>query len=60
MFEKLDFMRARFAELNELIGKPEIVAKQEEWQKLVKEHSQLGPIVEAYEQNLTYQEQMAD
>ncbi|MBO7177780.1 MAG: peptide chain release factor 1 [Clostridia bacterium] len=60
MFEKLDFMRARFAELNELIGKPEIVAKQEEWQKLVKEHSQLGPIVEAYEQYLAYQEQMAD
>lgn len=60
MFEKLDFMRARFVELNELIGKPEIVAKQEEWQKLVKEHSQLGPIVEAYEQYLAYQEQMAD
>ena len=36
MFEKLDFMRTRFAELNELIGKPEIVAKQDEWQKLVK------------------------
>ena len=60
MFEKLDFMRARFTELNELIGKPEIVAKQEEWQKLVKEHSQLGPIVEAYEQYLAYQDQMAD
>ncbi len=60
MFEKLDFMRARFIELNELIGKPEIVAKQEEWQKLVKEHSTLGPIVEAYEQYLAYQEQMAD
>lgn len=59
MFEKLDLMRARFAELNELIGKPEIVAKQEEWQKLVKEHSQLGPIVEAYEQYLVYQEEMA-
>ncbi|MBQ8178386.1 MAG: peptide chain release factor 1 [Clostridia bacterium] len=59
MFEKLDLMRARFAELNELIGKPEIVAKQEEWQKLVKEHSQIGPIVEAYEQYLTYQEEMA-
>ena len=60
MFEKLDFMRARFIELNELIGKPEIVAKQEEWQKLVKEHSTIGPIVEAYEQYLAYQEQMAD
>ncbi len=59
MFEKLDLMRARFAELNELIGKPEIVAKQDEWQKLVKEHSQLGPIVEAYEQYLTHEEEMA-
>ena len=60
MFEKLDFMRARFAELNELIGKPEIVAKQDEWKKLVKEHSTIGPIVEAYEQYLAYQDQMAD
>ena len=60
MFEKLDLMRVRFAELNELIGKPEIVAKQEEWQKLVKEHSQLGPVVEAYEQYLAFEEQMAD
>ena len=59
MFEKLEFMRTRFKELNELIGKPEVVAKQEEWQKLVKEHSQIGPIVEAYEQYLTYQEEMA-
>lgn len=58
MFEKLDLMRARFAELNELIGKPEIVAKQDEWQKLVKEHAQIGPIVEAYEQYLTCQEEM--
>ncbi len=58
MFEKLDLMRKRFQELNELIGKPEIVAKQEEWQKLVKEHAQIGPIVEAYEQYLSYQEEM--
>ena len=31
MFEKLDLMRQRFAELNELIAKPEIVARQEEY-----------------------------
>ncbi len=58
MFEKLDLMRKRFLELNELIGKPEIVARQDEWQKLVKEHAQIGPIVEAYEQYLSYQEGM--
>ena len=59
MFEKLDLMRQRFAELNELIAKPEIVARQEEWQKLVKEHSTLAPIVEAYEKYLSYVEEMA-
>ena len=59
MFEKLDLMRQRFAELNELIAKPEIVARQEEWQKLVKEHSTLAPIVGAYERYLSYAEEMA-
>ncbi|MBO7156777.1 MAG: peptide chain release factor 1 [Clostridia bacterium] len=59
MFEKLDLMRQRFAELNELIAKPEIVARQEEWQKLVKEHSTLAPIVEAYERYLSFAEEMA-
>ena len=49
MFERLEELKKRFAALNEAIADPEVVARQEEWQKLVKEHAQLAPIVEAYD-----------
>ena len=49
MFERLEELKKRFAALNEMIADPEVVARQEEWQKLVKEHAQLAPIVEAYD-----------
>ncbi|MFW5780169.1 MAG: peptide chain release factor 1 [Bacillota bacterium] len=52
MFEKLDKLKERYNELNELIAKPEIVAKQDEWRKLVKEHSALVEIIETYEKYL--------
>lgn len=60
MFERLEAMKARFAELEELIGKPEIVAKQEEWQKLVKEHAALSPIVAAYDEYLAVKNDMEE
>ena len=49
MFERLEELKKRFVALNEMIADPEVVARQEEWQKLVKEHAQLAPIVEAYD-----------
>lgn len=52
MFERLELMRKRYYELNDQIGRPEVVAKQDEWLKLVKEHSYLQPIVEIYERYL--------
>lgn len=54
MFERLNKMKERYDELCSLIGLPEVVAKQDEWRKLVKEHSQLMPIVNAYEEYLAY------
>lgn len=60
MFERLKKMKERYEELNDLIGRPEVVARQEEWQKAVKEHSQLAPIVEAYEAYLKGESEMAD
>ncbi|MBR1746662.1 MAG: peptide chain release factor 1 [Clostridia bacterium] len=60
MFERLDAMKVRFAELEELIGKPEVVARQEEWQKLVKEHATLAPIVAAYDEYLAVKNDMAE
>lgn len=58
MINRLQTMKERYEELGELIGLPEIVAKQDEWQKLVKEHSQLMPIVTAFEEYLKYSEDM--
>ena len=60
MFERLEKMRLRFIELNELIAKPEIVARQDEWQKLVKEHAALQPVVEEYENYLRLEKEMTD
>lgn len=60
MFERLEAMKERFYELNELIGKPEVVAKQDEWKKLVKEHAALSPIVEEYEKYLKIKSDMEE
>jgi peptide chain release factor 1 len=60
MFERLELMKKRLEELNGLIGLPEIVARQDEWKKLVKEHAALSPIVEIYEQYLKIESDMQD
>ena len=50
MFEKLNALKKRFEELTELIANPEIIAKQQEWKKLVKERAALEETVEKYEE----------
>lgn len=50
MTEKLDKIVARYEFLTEEISKPEVIADNNSWKKLVKEHSSLTPIVECYEQ----------
>lgn len=47
--EKLKSIKRKFDELTELVSKPEIIANNSEWTKIVKEHSSLGPIVEMYD-----------
>lgn len=59
MFERLQLMKQRFEELTDLIGNPEVVARQEEWQKLVKEHALLQPIMDKYEEYLAVEDDMA-
>lgn len=49
MFERLETMKSRYYELEKLIGDPNIIANQKEWQKLVKEHSSLEKAVLMYE-----------
>ncbi len=46
--QKLENIKKKYGELTELISKPEIIADNKEWTKLVKEHSALEPVVNAY------------
>ncbi len=50
MFENLLQMAARYKELEQLMGDPDVIADQEQWQKLVKEHSALQKIVPLYDE----------
>ncbi len=66
MLLKLKNLKDRFDRLTEEISKPEIIAKQDEWQKLVKERSSLEPIAEKYaeysaaEENLSKAEELLE
>jgi len=48
MFDKLENVEKRYEELNKKIADPEVIANQSEWQKLMKEHADITPIVEKY------------
>ncbi len=48
MFQKLEAVEKRYEELNEKISDPEVISNQNEWKKLMKEHSDLQDIVAKY------------
>jgi peptide chain release factor 1 len=48
MFQKLEDVEKRYEELNEKISDPEVISKQTEWQKLMKEHSSIIDVVAKY------------
>ena len=48
MFDQLDDLVQKFEDIGEMISDPMVIADQERWQKLMKEHSDLRPIVEKY------------
>ncbi len=50
MFDKLEKIRTRYIFLTEQISKKEVIANNNEWKKLVKEHSNIKPVIEEYEQ----------
>lgn len=50
MFEKLSFIEERFEELEGKISDPNVIADQNLWRKLCKEHSDIAPIVEKYKE----------
>ena len=48
MFQKLEEVEKRYEELNKKISDPEVIAKQEEWTSLMKEHAAIIDVVEKY------------
>lgn len=48
MFQRLEDVEKRYEELNIKISDPEEIAKTSSWQKLMKEHSEIAPVVEKY------------
>ena len=47
--EKIEGIRKKYDELTDLIVKPEIIADNKEWTKLVKERSEIEPVAETYD-----------
>lgn len=50
MLEKLDFIVEKYNDLTKKISEPEVIADQQEWQRLMKEHSGLEEIVHKYKE----------
>jgi len=48
MLEKLDFIEEKYEDLGKKIADPEVIADTATWQKYMKEHASLEPIVEKY------------
>ena len=60
MFEKLENVEKRYEELNEKISDPEVIANQNEWKKLMKEHADIEEIVEKYREYKKVQNSIED
>ena len=57
MWERLEKLAERYAELTRLLSDPAVISNQERYRELSKEHSGISPVVRAYE---TYLKTKAD
>jgi peptide chain release factor 1 len=48
MFERLEEVERRYEALSHLLSQPEVISKQEEFQKAAKEYAELGKVVDLY------------
>ena len=46
--DKVQAVENKFMDLEQQISDPSVIARQDEWQKLTKEHASLMPIVETF------------
>jgi len=52
MFDRLIELEAKFESLTEAINDPETISDQNKWRTLMKEHSDISPIIESYREFL--------
>ena len=60
MFEKLGFLEEKYIELNKKAADPEVISDQDQFRTVMKEISELEPIVEKYREYKQAQQEMAD
>lgn len=60
MLERLSFIENKYDELSHQISDPSIMNNQKEWQKLVKEHSEIEDVVVKYREYKKAQEEILD
>ena len=60
MFEKLEAVEKRYEELTKLISDPTVIENQEQWQKLMKEHSSIEDVVLKFRQYKKVQKEMQE
>lgn len=60
MLTKLDFLEEKYKELEDRIMDPELINDLDEWQKVMKEHSDLEPVVSKYRNYSEIQQQLED
>jgi peptide chain release factor 1 len=60
VLEKLKGIEERYQELEKMISDPEIIAQQNKWRELTKEHAQLSDIVNAFRQYQDVEQELQD
>ena len=60
MFEKLKKMKERYLELTDKLADASVIARQDEWQKVAKEHSALSEIVANYDAYLAAEKTLSE
>ncbi len=60
IFAKLAEIEQNYEEMGRLMADPELLARQEEWQQLAKDHAGLEPIVTAYREHKKVEKELAE
>ena len=60
MYDKLDFLSEKYEELSAKVSDPEVIADQAQWQKHMREMSEMEPIVSKYKEYKSAMDQLAD